>query len=399
MKNSQNTASGGRRPALRRGELLFAVRAAGLGVLIALLVHLLLRDTSGGPARPAVIVQQIAAPGNAPATAPAPPRDSYRNAVRTAAPAVVNVFTAQRRHAAPTPREPLFGQLFDESGLAPQPRTVTNLGSGVLVSADGYLLTNAHVIAGADEIRVILPGGENYLARLVGSDEESDLAVLKIEASELPSVRFAADDQLHVGDVVLAIGNPFGVGQAVTMGIVSGTGRDQLGINTFENFIQTDAAINPGNSGGALVNPRGELVGINTAIFGTERGAQGIGFAIPAALAREVFAQLVQHGRVIRGWLGVRVHGLDVVPRAVEAGIEGVLISGVFADSPAQRAGLVAGDIITHIDDMALHNTQSLLRATTARSPGSEVLLRGLRKGQPFTASAMLQQRPQATRR
>ncbi len=399
MKNRENPAADGGWLAHWRDELLFAARAAGFGLLIALLAHLLLRDADSGPARPAVVVQQVAAPAGAPAAAAAAPRESYRDAVRAAAPAVVNVFTAQHRRGTAPSGEPLFGQLFDDPGIGPQSRTITNLGSGVLVSSDGYLLTNAHVIAGADEIRVTLPGGEEYPAALVGSDEESDLAVLKIDASELPSMRFAADDQLHVGDVVLAIGNPFGVGQAVTMGIVSGTGRDQLGINTFENFIQTDAAINPGNSGGALVNPRGELVGISTAIFGTERGAQGIGFAIPAALAREVFAQLVQHGRVIRGWLGVRVHGLDGVPRAVEAGIEGVLISGVFADSPAQRAGLVAGDIITHIDDMPLGNTQTLLRATTARSPGSQVLLRGLRKGQPFEALATLRQRPQATRR
>jgi S1-C subfamily serine protease len=181
------------------------------------------------------------------------------------------------------------------------------------------------------------------------------------------------------------------------MGIVSGTGRDQLGINTFENFIQTDAAINPGNSGGALVNSRGELVGINTAIFGTERGAQGIGFAIPASLAREVLLQIVQHGQVIRGWLGVQVRDLDNLPAAVEAGIDGVLVTGVYANSPAQRGGITAGDILTHLDEMPLGNAHDLLAATTHRAPGSRVMLRGLREGEAFETNTVLNQRPQIT--
>ncbi|MFG1489212.1 trypsin-like peptidase domain-containing protein, partial [Oceanospirillum sp. HFRX-1_2] len=237
---------------------------------------------------------------------------SYSDAVKQASPAVVNIYTSKiiEQRAHPLLQDPAFRQFFGYNGVPRQQRLQSSLGSGVIVSADGYVLTNNHVIAGADEIKVALKDGREAIAQVVGTDPETDLAVLSIPLPDLPVITIAPSDDIEVGDVVLAIGNPFGVGQTVTMGIVSATGRDQLGINTFEDFIQTDAAINPGNSGGALINPRGELLGINTAIFSKSGGSQGIGFAIPSNLSRQIMIDIIREGSVVRGWLGVEVQEL-----------------------------------------------------------------------------------------
>ncbi|WP_309544660.1 trypsin-like peptidase domain-containing protein [Alkalilimnicola ehrlichii] len=251
----------------------------------------------------------------------------------------------------------------------------TSLGSGVILSENGHILTNNHVIQGAEQIEVMLNDGRTADARLIGADPETDLAVLAIELDNLPSITLGHSDALRVGDVVLAIGNPFGVGQTVTQGIVSATGRSQLGLSTFENFIQTDAAINPGNSGGALINARGELVGINTAIFSRSGGSHGIGFAIPAELAREVLISIIEHGRVIRGWVGIEVQPLTM-PLAESFGLDsdaGVIVAGVLRNGPADQAGLRPGDVIHTIDDTPVDNAQSLLRLITARPPGTEI--------------------------
>jgi serine protease DegQ len=263
------------------------------------------------------------------------------------------------------------------------------------VSQKGYILTNNHVIEGADQIAVALPAGNAVPARVVGTDPESDLAVLRVEAEGLVAIAFGDSDALQVGDVVLAVGDPFGVGQTVTQGIVSATGRNRLGINTFENFIQTDAAINPGNSGGALVDIEGKLVGINSAIFSKSGGFQGIGFAIPVSLAREVMDQIIAKGRVERGWLGVQAQDLTPeVAAAVGAEASGALISGVAPGGPAQRGGLQPGDIVREIGGKAVADTASLVAATAALPPGSRAQLGVERAGRRLTVDLTLGRRP-----
>ena len=238
--------------------------------------------------------------------------NSYAGAVEVAAPAVVNIYTRkiikQRRH--PIWDDPLFRRYFGDNLPVPRQRLENSLGSGVIVNSEGYIITNNHVISDASEIEIALHDGRSTTAGIVGTDPDSDLAIRKFNLPEVPSIIFGHSDMLRVGDVVLAIGNPFGVGQTVTSGIVSATGRNQLGLSTFENFIQTDAAINPGNSGGALVNSQGQLVGINTAIFSRSGGSQGIGFAIPSILVKDIMAQIIEHGRALRGWLGVEAQDL-----------------------------------------------------------------------------------------
>lgn len=324
---------------------------------------------------------------------------SYSAAVRLASPAVVNIFTSkevpQRSH--PLLDDPFFQHFFSGKVPAlPRKRTETSLGSGVIVSSQGYVLTNNHVIEGADEIKVALSDGRGTQARVVGIDPETDLAVLRLELPDLPSILIGDSEDLQVGDVVLAIGNPFGVGQTVTMGIVSATGRKQLGINTFENFIQTDAAINPGNSGGALINPYGEMVGINTAIFSRTGGSEGIGFAIPVSLARDVMQQIIEKGRVTRGWLGIEAQ--EVTPELAQSfGLpqaRGVLVAGVLRNSPAAAAGLQPGDVITEIDGVEVNDTAGVLDLISRHAPGTQVHLDGLRNGKPFSATATVTQRP-----
>ncbi|HET8701230.1 MAG TPA: trypsin-like peptidase domain-containing protein [Nitrococcus sp.] len=330
------------------------------------------------------------------ATTTAP--DSYADAVMRAAPGVVNIYSAKRiaepRH--PFFDEPMLRRFFGERNEEPRKRLETSLGSGVVISSKGYVLTNNHVIEGADEIQVLLPDGRNTAATIVGTDPETDLAVLKIALSGLPTVTLGHSQTLRVGDVVLAIGNPFGIGQTVTQGIVSATGRSQLGLATFENFIQTDAAINPGNSGGALINTNGEVVGINTAIFSRTGGSLGIGFAIPISLARGVVKGIVENGRVIRGWIGVQVQGL---PPRLAASPEpstahGVLIAGVLRDGPAARAGLRPGDVVLDINGRPIADIRDLLTIITAQKPGTTIMVSGLHSGSAFQRQVLVEERP-----
>lgn len=324
---------------------------------------------------------------------------SYAAAVEAAAPAVVNIFTARivTQRLNPILEDPLLRKFFGHNlQLIPRKRLETSLGSGVIMSEQGYVLTNNHVIDAADQIRVQLRDGRDTVARVVGIDPDTDLAVLKIDLDNLPSITLSAPDTLRVGDVVLAIGNPFGVGQTVTMGIVSARGRSELGINTFENFIQTDAAINPGNSGGALISAGGELVGINTAIFSRSGGSQGIGFAIPNKLAKGVMQQIIEHGRVIRGWLGVEAQ--NITPELAESfNLEkptGVLIAGLLRHGPAHKAGLQAGDIIIKIDDQAAATAHDILNTIANTAPGTSVELTILRNGETALMSAIIGERP-----
>ncbi len=324
---------------------------------------------------------------------------SYADAVEAAAPAVVNIFTAKRvtRPEHPFYDDPLFRRFFGEREQERE-RTETNLGSGVIISSTGYVLTNNHVIDSADEIQVALNDGRSAEAHVVGTDPETDLAVLHIELTGLPVITLGRSEELRVGDVVLAIGNPFGVGQTVTQGIVSATGRSQLGLSTFENFIQTDAAINPGNSGGALINAHGELVGVNTAIFTRSGGSHGIGFAIPGRLARGVMENIIEHGRVIRGWAGVEVQNLT--PQLAASfdldSNRGVVVAGVMRGGPAQEAGLAPGDIILRIDDQDVANVQDLLHLVSAQQPGETLTASGLSGGERRNWSLTVKERPSA---
>jgi serine protease DegS len=328
---------------------------------------------------------------------------SYADAVARAAPAVVNIYTAklitQRAH--PLANDPLFQFFFGDRFGTERQRLQTSLGSGVIISAQGYVLTNHHVVSGADQIQIMISDGRSLEASLVGADPETDLAVLKLSAkdiqdADLPSVVIGSSEQLRVGDVVLAIGNPFGVGQTVTQGIVSATGRNQLGISTFENFIQTDAAINPGNSGGALINAFGELVGINTAIFSRSGGSQGIGFAIPESLAKGVMKQIIEHGRVVRGWLGIEAQ--DLTPLLAEsfglATVQGVLITGVLRGGPAELAGLQPGDVVTALNDQQVLNARDSMNRIAEQPPGSTLRIQGLRAGKSLNAEARIGERP-----
>jgi serine protease DegS len=324
---------------------------------------------------------------------------SYADAVGIAAPAVVNIHSRKTViQSSPLFDDPFFRRFFGEQfGLGPQQREETSLGSGVIVSAQGYILTNNHVIEGADAIRVGLRDGRSAEAAIVGTDAEADLAVLKVELDDLPTITLGDSDTLRVGDVVMAIGNPFGVGQTVTMGIISATGRSELGISTFENFIQTDAAINPGNSGGALITARGELIGINTAIFSRSGGSQGIGFAIPTSLARVSMAQIVEKGYVSRGWLGVEIQ--ELTPQLAESfgikGEKGIIIAGVLRNGPADKAGLQPGDIVTRLNGNPVENARSALNTIAATLPGKPLEIVALRNGKSLELTATVAERPQ----
>jgi serine protease DegS len=355
-----------------------------------------------------VLLQYYPEPLGMPASAPnlsvAPTPDikgngqsSYRLAVQRAAPAVANVYTTRRTTdvtGAPLLRNPATG---DYNGALPPPtQRDTSLGSAVILSPDGYLLTNNHVIAGAEQILVALRDGREAMAELVGTDPETDLAVLKVELDNLPSVSISSAEQQAIGDVVLAIGNPFGLGQTVTMGIVSATGRNQLGLNTYEDFIQTDAAINQGNSGGALIDTAGNLIGINTAIFSQSGGSQGIGFAIPVQLATEVMQAIIEHGRVVRGWLGVEVQPLtaDLAEAFQVAPGSGLVISGLYREGPAWQAGLKPGDVILRIDgETAVAGRQAMNQVARAR-PGDTVTIEVLRDGKLLSVEAAVGVRP-----
>ncbi|WP_346798875.1 Do family serine endopeptidase [Halomonas sp. Bachu 37] len=322
---------------------------------------------------------------------------SYADGVNQAAPAVVNIYSSRivERDEHPLMSDPFFQQFFRDDTTTQQ-RMLSSLGSGVIVSEDGYVLTNHHVINGADQIQVALRDGRETLAEVIGTDPESDLAVLRISLDDLPVIELADTSHVAVGDVALAIGNPFGVGQTVTMGIISATGRSHLGLNAYEDFIQTDAAINPGNSGGALINPEGALVGINTAIFSRSGGSQGIGFAIPANLAHSILDELVTQGRVIRGWLGIEAQELSH-ELAASFGLrapQGVIVAGVVSNGPAAEAGLLPGDVLLALDGQTILDARSTMSDIASIPPGTMLPLTIVRDGERIELTLEVGERP-----
>ena len=340
-----------------------------------------------------------ALPPAAPAASAAGPTGSYSLAAKRAAPAVVSIVASKASRPRVQSDDPWFRQFFGNGRNAPQQQM--GLGSGVIVSADGLLLTNNHVVEGASEIEVQLADGRQARARLVGTDPETDLALLQIKLDALPVITLGDVRVLQVGDVVLAIGNPFNVGQTVTSGIVSALGRNRLGLSTFENFIQTDAAINPGNSGGALVDAEGRLVGINTAIYSRSGGNMGIGFAIPVDSARGVMDALLRDGQVTRGWIGVEPR--DLTPELATSLrlplSQGVLITGVLQDGPASRGGMRPGDVVVSIAGTEVANTAQLLTAVAALKPQTVANVAVQRGAQALQLNLTVAQRPKAQRR
>ena len=345
---------------------------------------------AGVPAQPALAqpVSLDARPGTA--------TTSYSAAARRATPAVVSITASKAPARHPGANDPWFQFFFGDRGRQGPQEPQMGLGSGVIVSADGYLLTNNHVIAEASDIEVMLSDGRKARAKVIGTDPDTDVAVLKIELDRLPAIGFGDNDGMQVGDVVLAIGNPFGVGQTVTSGIISALGRNQLGINTFENFIQTDAAINPGNSGGALVDANGNLLGINTAIYSRGGGSLGIGFAIPVSTARQVMEGLIKDGMVTRGWIGVEPRDLTPeIAQTLNLPIkQGVLITGVLGSGPASAAGLRPGDVVVKIAETPVVNTVQLLGAVAALKPQATAVIGVQRGDQTLALNVLVAQRP-----
>lgn len=336
------------------------------------------------------------APASPPASGAIARTESYAPAVQRAMPSVVNIFTSKEIR---TPRHPLLDDPIFRRFFGDQPeeaQRASSLGSGVIVSSGGYVLTNSHVVEAADEIEVALADGKKLLAKVVGNDPDTDIAVLRVDAENLPAITFGSSDTLRVGDVVLAIGNPFGVGQTVTHGIVSALGRTGLGINTFENFIQTDAPINPGNSGGALIDASGNLIGINTAIFSRSGGSMGIGFAIPVSTAKMVLEQIVKTGTVTRGWIGVEVQEITApVAESFKLGsTQGALIAGVLRGGPADRAGVKPGDVLLEIQGKPVADPTTMLNLVAALPPGTPAKVRLKRQGKDVDASIMVGRRP-----
>ena len=377
---------------MKRLWLLFSQTAT---VLLALyfVVATLKPDWLGKSFARSGPVALLEAPSAAPGVAPI---GSFRQAAQNASAAVVSINTSKAARNRPRSNDPWFNFFFGDQGNEPQ----LGLGSGVIVSASGYILTNNHVVEGADEIEVILNDSRRARAKVIGTDPDSDLAVLKIEIDRLPVIVLGNSDTLQVGDQVLAIGNPFGVGQTVTGGIVSALGRNQLGINTFENFIQTDAAINPGNSGGALVDTAGHLLGINTAIYSRSGGSMGIGFAIPVTTAKLVLEGIVKDGQVTRGWIGVEPNELS--PELAETfGVKaqaGVIITGVMQSAPAAQAGIRPGDVIVAAAGKPIHNVAELLSAVAALKPGTAAKFSLLRREEKIELMVTPGTRPKARR-
>ena len=327
----------------------------------------------------------------------ASPAGSFSSAAKIASAAVVSINTSKAAAKNPHAGDPWFKFFYGDQGRE-EPQG--GLGSGVIISASGYILTNNHVVEGADEIEVVLADARKAKAKVIGTDPDTDLAILKIELDKLPVIVLGNSDALLVGDPVLAIGNPFGVGQTVTGGIVSALGRNRLGINTFENFIQTDAAINPGNSGGALVDTTGALMGINTAIYSRSGGSMGIGFAIPVSTAKQVLESIVKDGQVTRGWIGVEPQELnaELMETFNVKAKEGVIITGVLQNGPAGQAGIKPGDVITAVNGKAVGNVTELLGAVAGLKPGVAAPLSVQRAGKTtdISVTPAKRQRPKA---
>ena len=317
---------------------------------------------------------------------------SYHNAVAVAAQSVVNIYTTQKIEEHPYMNDPMMRRYFEYHGIPNGESDNTNLGSGVIISQDGYIVTNSHVISKADNIIVMLNDGRKATAKVIGNDVESDLAVIKVDLTGLKPLGFR-EQSTQVGDVVLAIGNPFGVGQTVTQGIISATGRTDLGINTVEDFIQTDAAINPGNSGGALVDAYGQLVGINTAIFSRSGGSMGIGFAIPTEIVKLVMNGIIKDGKVHRGWLGIELQSSMKDPTKLSDDTQGVEVMNVMRDGPAAKAGLQKGDIITAMDNKPVNDANTLIQMVARKAPNSVVNLQVMRNKVPSSVNVTLGER------
>jgi len=323
---------------------------------------------------------------------------SYSLAAEKAMPSVVNIFTSKKKAINPHQQfldDPVFKRFFGDQMEEPSQHD-NSLGSGVIVNSDGLILTNQHVIEAADEIEVALEDGRSVRARIVGSDPDTDLAVLKIDVKNLPSITFADPKKNKVGDVVLAIGNPFGVGQTVTQGIISALGRNHLGISTFESFIQTDASINPGNSGGALIDAEGNLVGINSAIYSRNGGSMGIGFAIPVSIAKQVMEQIVRQGSVTRGWLGIEAQDLtlELADSFQLRTTHGALIAGIVKGSPAERAGLKVGDVLIEINSMKVIDGTSMIGIISELNPNKQAILKIARNHKEIEIPVMIGLRP-----
>ena len=384
---------------MRRTWLIFSqavtVAVAVLFVVATLKPEWLQRGAMSGTPN---VVSIITSPATG-ASGATPTGVSYASAAKRAAPAVVSITASKAPARGPRSDDPLFEFFFGGHGrLQREPQV--GLGSGVIVSPQGYLLTNNHVIDGADDIEVMLADGRQARAKVVGTDPETDVAVLKIELERLPAITFGDADNLQVGDVVLAIGNPFGIGQTVTSGIVSALGRDTLRINTFENFIQTDAAINPGNSGGALVDTNGTLLGINTAIYSRSGGSLGIGFAIPVSTARQVMESLIKEGQVTRGFLGVEQRELTPeIAETLNLPIKrGVLITGVRQNGPASAGGLRPGDVIVKVGDTPVSNPSQMLNIVAALKPQQVAAISVQRGDQALELKVTIGQRPKLRR-
>jgi serine protease DegQ len=313
-------------------------------------------------------------------------------------PSVVNIFTSKKNSNNPHQQfldDPLLKHFFGDQSDE-QSQRETSLGSGVIVNENGLILTNQHVIESADEIQVALEDGRTVKAHVVGSDPDTDLAVLKIDVKNLPAITFANAEKNKVGDVVLAIGNPFGVGQTVTQGIISALGRNHLGISTFENFIQTDASINPGNSGGALIDADGNLVGVNSAIYSRNGGSMGIGFAIPVSIAKQVMEQIIRQGSVTRGWIGIEAQ--DMTAELAESfklkNAQGSLIAGIIKNSPAERAGLKAGDVLLEINGLQVIDSSNMLGLISELKPNKQAILKIARNQKEINVPVIIGRRP-----
>jgi len=374
---------------MRKLWLIFAQSATvALGVLLAVsMIQPELLPWRGGN----VMIQEIAPQKGTQKLTP------LNSAVRKAMPSVVNIFTSKEASIPhhPLMDDPIFRHFFGDR-LDAEPQRQSSLGSGVIASKEGYILTNHHVVEAADEIEVALSDGRTTTAKVIGTDPETDLAVVKINLPNLSAITFGRVEEAEVGDVVLAIGNPFGVGQTVTMGIISALGRSHLGINTYENFIQTDAAINPGNSGGALVDSNGNLIGINSAIFSKTGGSLGIGFAIPVSLAKQIMEQIIQNGAVTRGWIGVEVQ--DITPELAESfklpSSSGALIAGVLRGGPADKAGIRPGDILQAVNGKQVGDSSSMLNQISSLQPGKLAELNVRRNKTEVTLHVSVEKRP-----